>query len=432
MTEIEKTVFISYRRKVSWAFARLVFDDLVRHRYDVFMDVETLDSGTFDTIILNQIAARAHFLVVLAPGSLERCNEPGDWLRREIEHAMDLQRNIVPVLIDGFDFGQCERYLTGKLKELKRYNGLPLSHDFFDAAMERLRTRFLKQPVYGAIQPTPTAEQPLVEQRIAEVIRTPALPATPVGAGFKPVPMPIAGRDPILDVLPPPFEWCAIPAGRVMLEKNAGTFKVKPFKMAKYPITYAQFQVFIDVKDGFYNLEWWTELAAKAEQKKQPDEQQWQDDDRPREHVSWYDAVAFTLWLSHKVGYEVRLPTELEWQWAAQGPKGHRYPWRGDFDEKKCNTAEGRNGQTTVVDRYPAGASPFGVMDMVGNVWEWCLNNYSKPGDKDIKGTDARVIRGGSWNSNFSVAHATRRSTYNPYARNDIIGFRVVRSDSPK
>jgi len=173
VSDAEKTVFISYRRNVSSFIARAIFLDLREHGYDVFMDVESIDSGQFDTIILNQIAARAHFLVILTPGSVERCAEPDDWLRREIEFAMDLQRNIVPVLVSNFSFSEKEAYLTGKLSELRRYNGLSLPHDYFDAAMERLRNRFLKRPVYGAIQPTPPAERPEVQRRVAEVARQP-------------------------------------------------------------------------------------------------------------------------------------------------------------------------------------------------------------------------------------------------------------------
>lgn len=138
------------------------------------MDVESIDSGQFDTIILNQIAARAHFLVILTPGSVERCKEPRDWLRREIEHAMDLQRNIVPLLVNNFSFTGTESCLTGKLSALSRYNGLTLPHDYFDAAMERLRTRFLKRSVVGAIQPPPPAEWTEVQRRLTEAIRQPA------------------------------------------------------------------------------------------------------------------------------------------------------------------------------------------------------------------------------------------------------------------
>ena len=153
MPDVEKTVFISYRRDVAKHLARAVFEDLRAHGYDAFMDVESIGSGTFDTIILDEIASRAHFVVILTPGSLERCTEPGDWLRREIEHAMDSQRNIVPVLGDSFSFEGAEPYLTGELSQLKRYNALTVRHDYFNEAMEKLRSRFLVlQPskTYGA------------------------------------------------------------------------------------------------------------------------------------------------------------------------------------------------------------------------------------------------------------------------------------------
>jgi tetratricopeptide (TPR) repeat protein len=173
MPDDEKTVFISYRRSVSSFIARAIFLDLRAHGYDVFMDVESIDSGQFDTIILNQIAARAHFLVILTPGTVERCGEPGDWLRREIEHAIDLQRNIVPVLVNNFDFSDTESCLTGKLSELNRYNGLNLPHDYFDAGMDRLRNRFLKQRTSGMIQPTPPSERSEVERKIEEIVSQP-------------------------------------------------------------------------------------------------------------------------------------------------------------------------------------------------------------------------------------------------------------------
>ena len=171
MTETEKTVFISYRRDVSKYPARLVFNDLRAHGYDVFMDVESIDSGTFDTIILNQIAARAHFVVILAPGSLERCTEPGDWLRQEIERAIELRRNVVPLMFDGLTFKGAKRYLKGKLKQLRRYNALNVHDDFFEAAMEKLRTRYLKQPAGGTIVATPPAERKAVASMIANASR---------------------------------------------------------------------------------------------------------------------------------------------------------------------------------------------------------------------------------------------------------------------
>ncbi|NJO83565.1 MAG: TIR domain-containing protein [Blastochloris sp.] len=167
--QIHKTVFISYRRTNSFT-ARAVFQNLTTHGYDVFLDTETLDSGAFDQSILRQIAARAHFVLVLTPSALERCVNEGDWLRREIEEAMRLKRNIVPLMFEDFDFRAADKYLVGEwLPLLKSYNGLRFPSDFFDEAMERLRTRFLNvplelvlHPVAPVRQPAPPAQSPAV------------------------------------------------------------------------------------------------------------------------------------------------------------------------------------------------------------------------------------------------------------------------------
>lgn len=174
MSDADKTVFISYRRNVSSYIARAIFQDLRSHGYDVFLDVESIDSGAFDSILLHQIEARGHFLLILTPGTLERCIEPDDWLRHEIEYAMETQRNIVPVLVNDFTFAGTEKYLTGKLSSLPRYNGLPVYHEYFDAAMDSLRSRFLKQPVHAVLIPAPLQDSVIVEQKIAEAASQPS------------------------------------------------------------------------------------------------------------------------------------------------------------------------------------------------------------------------------------------------------------------
>ena len=89
---IEKTIFISYRRtNLPWAL--FIWQNLTMHGFDVFFDYQSIDSGGFENIILENIKARAHFIVVLTPSALERCKETGDWLRREIETAIDEKRN---------------------------------------------------------------------------------------------------------------------------------------------------------------------------------------------------------------------------------------------------------------------------------------------------------------------------------------------------
>lgn len=145
MGDAEKSVFISYRRSVSRHLARSIALDLRAHGYDVFFDVDTINSGEFDRIVLQQIAERTHFVLVLSRGSLERCADADDWLRREIEEALHLKRNIVPVFESGFSFSAEAKRLPESLRDLPRFNGIPLYHFYFDAAMDTLRNRFLKE-----------------------------------------------------------------------------------------------------------------------------------------------------------------------------------------------------------------------------------------------------------------------------------------------
>ena len=158
MADKTDSVFISYRRKTSKHPALLVFKDLDSHGYDAFIDYESIDSGIFATEILNQIASRRHFVIILSPECLDRTINPDDWLRREIEYAIDMQRNIVPLLFDDFKFESAKQYLVGKLSVLGDYNGLTVPDGYFDEAMDKLRTRFLKQPVKGTVKAVTTSD----------------------------------------------------------------------------------------------------------------------------------------------------------------------------------------------------------------------------------------------------------------------------------
>lgn len=256
---------------------------------------------------------------------------------------------------------------------------------------------------------------------LAEKLGVPDKPAPRVETPPKPRVIPVT------DILPAPFEWCKIPQGHVTIEGQR--ILVPAFSMAKYPITYAQFEVFVKAPDGYRNDEWWEGLAQRDEE---PFEQEWKLDKHPRENVNWYQAMAFCRWLAAKTGLPITLPTESQWQRAAQGDDGREYPWGSTFDKLKCNTNESGTRRTTPVDKFPKGASPFGVMDMAGNVWEWCLSKYtetySHPEENDPDGDLPRVLRGGSWADDQSFARAAYRNRLNPRYWDDDGGFRVVSS----
>ena len=220
----------------------------------------------------------------------------------------------------------------------------------------------------------------------------------------------------------PDIDWVEIPGGKVLLEGIEGTFKVKPFHIARFPVTNIQFQAFIDAEDGFSKEIWWTDLV-RSESPKLPN---WSEPNHPRETVSWNEAVAFCRWLSVRLGYEVKLPTEWEWQQAASGGNSRNiYPWGPEWDASCCNSSESSIRRTTPVDKYPNGSSLQGVMDMVGNIFEWCFNKYSNSKGISTGGKDRRVWRGGSWRYYQVGASAPYRFNSKPDFRSNDLGFRV-------
>ncbi len=172
MPQIDNTVFISYRRTNKFT-ALAIFKELKARGYDVFFDYNSIKTGDYSQVILREIKARGHFLVILTPSALERCNEPGDWVRREIEHAMLHKRNIIPLMFDGFDFGDMAQYMTGDLMLLRNYNGLRVPVDYFDAAIARLCDDYLNIPIQSVLHPTPTANLKEVETAILQAVAQP-------------------------------------------------------------------------------------------------------------------------------------------------------------------------------------------------------------------------------------------------------------------
>ena len=198
------------------------------------------------------------------------------------------------------------------------------------------------------------------------------------------------------------------------------------FRLARYPITYAQFQCFVeapDVADG----RWWADMPADAQQWR---EQRFPYANHPREMVTWHQAMAFCRWLSDKLGQTITLPHEYEWEVAARWPDGRFYPWGNEFDSDKANAREGKIGQTTAVGLYPSGKNAaLELYDLSGNVWEWCRNRYEEPqSDMDPErvdmGRDTRVLRGGSWGNDRDGARAAFR--FSSIFAFDFNGFRVV------
>jgi hypothetical protein len=144
MERIEKTVYISYRHTNAY-HALAVFQNLIPYGYDCFIDHRSLNTEPFTKFTENQIKARAHFVVLLTPSALASCTSANAHLRREIETALEHERNIVPLMFLGFNYDSpaIKKYLTGPLERLRYWQTQLIPEGLCDVAMERVHKRFL-------------------------------------------------------------------------------------------------------------------------------------------------------------------------------------------------------------------------------------------------------------------------------------------------
>lgn len=523
MARIEKTVFISYRRTDVYT-ALAVYENLKNQGYDVFFDYRSISSGDFEQIITSNIRARAHFLLILTPTALDRCNEPGDWLRREIEFAIDERRNIIPLFFRGFRFGDpsITEKLTGKLRNISRYNGLNVHEDYFDEAMQRLRTQYLNIPLNTVLHPVSTEVRKVVQEEklaadealeqiddVKELVKqTDKIPDLPIAEPYpKQAVSPARGvqKSPILNMrfktgliggilggllifslliwgvsslvsnfsaaLEPtrdvqagrtaslPQESASpseptiaatptlgigstligkdgmtllyVPAGEFTMGSATGTGDERPvhtvyldaFWIDQTEVTNAMYSECVSagvcnnpLKGGSYTRNFYFRDSTF--------------DNYPMIHVTWDDAQTYCSWVDR------RLPTEAEWEkaasWDTTNQTQYAYPW-GNSSPNNILLNYGRKvGDTTEVGKYPDGASPYGALDMAGNVAEWVEDWYgdtyyaNSPSSNPLgpAAGQYRVLRGGSYlDHNYS---STFRPSYNPTDSSNYIGFRCA------
>lgn len=225
----------------------------------------------------------------------------------------------------------------------------------------------------------------------------------------------------------PDIAWATIPAGKFTYQEGQSLF-LPQFEIARFPVTNQQYQVFIE-RGGYVDDRWWFELPERF---KAPEQSRWDEPNSPRVHVTWSEAVAFCRWLSSVLNEHIALPTEEQWERAARGRHGRKFPWGNEYKSRHANChAFDRSdcdlGRTSAVGIYPRGSSPEGVLDLVGNVWEWCRNEFERPVNVQDNGREDRVRRGCSWSSSPAHAFATDRRPSGRIPRNPKYGFRVVR-----
>ncbi|MCA9898816.1 MAG: formylglycine-generating enzyme family protein [Anaerolineales bacterium] len=202
------------------------------------------------------------------------------------------------------------------------------------------------------------------------------------------------------------LEMVPVLAGEFLYGNEKESVYLDEFWIAKTPLTNGAYARFV-VETGHKPPQHWKGKTPPAKLV-----------DHPVVYVSWEDAEAYAKWIGGA------LPTEQQWEKAARGTDGRSYPW-GEWRNNHCNTRETGINTTTPVGQFsPRGDSPFGCVDMSGNVWEWTASLSEH-------GSSQRVLRGGSWRYNRSAARAAYLDYGSPAIRDFALGFRVVVRPSP-
>jgi formylglycine-generating enzyme required for sulfatase activity len=232
-----------------------------------------------------------------------------------------------------------------------------------------------------------------------------------------------------------PFEpeLVRIPAGEFLMGSNPKVNRDAPgneqpqhrlylpaYALGRTPVTNAQYAAFVQAA-GCAPPDHWPGQGSPAGQ-----------EDHPVVNVTWHDAVAYCRWLTAVTGRPYDLPGEAEWEKGARGADGRIYPWGNTWDPQRCNSVETGPGATTPVGSYPQGASPYGLLDMAGNVWEWTRSLDRKypyladDGREDPDASGPRALRGGAFFNRQWFVRCAVRYWKPPSSRFNYLGFRVV------
>jgi formylglycine-generating enzyme required for sulfatase activity len=238
----------------------------------------------------------------------------------------------------------------------------------------------------------------------------------------------------------PPDDMVAVPAGRYTMGSKDGPADEQPaheivlerYSIDRYPVTNERFAEFLNARGPGSNVRWYDHDDPDAHIHRS--DRVWKADRGYERHpaieVTWAGARAYCAWRGK------RLPTEAEWEQAARGTDGRRYPWGNESPDKSRAQFDARYRDTTRVDAHPAGASPYGVHDMAGNTWEWVSTLYlpypyrSGDGREDARAPGVRGTRGGGHDSPAGEITTTQRGhnlSRNPLAGHHNISFRCAK-----
>jgi formylglycine-generating enzyme required for sulfatase activity len=281
----------------------------------------------------------------------------------------------------------------------------------------------------GKVTPSPTSMALATEPKAA--VEGAGTEATALAPTDTPTPSALPGMERVQPFEP---EMILIPGGEFLMGSDPSVDKDAPdgeqpqhtlylpdYYLATEPVTNAQYAAFVEAT-GYDRPEHWEGVKLPSGK-----------EDHPVVYVSWHDAVAYCNWLAEVTGKPYRLPSEAEWEKGARGTDGRIYPWGDQWDAKRCNSREGGKGDTTPVRAYPEGASPYGVLEMAGNVWEWTRSIYKdypynpEDGRENLEAAGTRVLRGGAFYSSARSVRCARRRGCVPFNFfSGYLGFRVV------
>jgi len=420
-------VFVSHHHSPEEdSFTARLVADLEAAGADVWVDVVGVGAADFQKRINEALAHCNWFVLVLTPAAIA-----SQWVEMEVHAAVRLKtqgrmRGIIQVL--AAIVAQDQIPPTWGI-----YAHFDATRDYATALDLTLRELRLTP---SSPDPSPPPIRPALPAHAAPPDRFPPRLAE---LGYQ-----IAFLNDAEVILPP---MCDVPAGPFLMgsdpakDRNAQPTEqpqhwvtLEPYQIAQHPVTVAEYSCFLRA----------TGRAALNGKDGKPGQVSWQTQLRERlEHpvvvVTWQNAVGYAKWLSERTGHPWRLPSEAEWEkaarWDAATGTGYIYPWGDTFDATRCNTSEGRKGVTTPVGSYPDGASPYGVQDMAGNVWEWTGSVY-KPypykadgGREQGESAEDRILRGGSWHYDARLARAASRNGGGDSGGANLnFGFRLARS----
>ena len=385
-------IFLSYSHHDS-AFARRLYADFAAAGFSVWAD-EGLAPGTqnWQDAIEAAVGKCRCMVVVMTPHA-----KASRGVRIEVDLAQELEKPIYPVLANG------ERK-DAVLFSLRDVQYLDARSDY-PAAVQRKLILELGKYLGGAAaaRSAPPVAVRVVKQATSE-----------------------------LRTAPLEIEWVTIADGEFPIgsdkskdkqaldnEMPQHSVKLPTYHIAKYPVTNAQYLEFVKASGHAAPRHWQDGMIPQGKE------------NHPVVHVTWRDACAYCAWASSVAQCTIRLPSEAEWEKAARGTDGRIWPWGTSRRRKTCATLAARKEAQRRWKRYPLGRSPYGVMDMAGNVWEWTSSQYNAypydaaDGREEQGGDVPRTLRGGAWNYIDYVRCAARLDLH-PVNWSGDVGFRVV------